>query len=174
MKKHLLILMGVFILIFSVSFPAAYAASQNTVAVVDLTKVINESEAGKKANAQLAELIQSKKAAPEKMAQDFDKLKKELTDKAASLTDEEKKAKQDQLNRLAQEYQKTLAQSNWEVQNKAQVLRTQIIKEISEVLKQIAKDKGYKMIENAATLPYYDPAIDISQEVIARYNAMQK
>lgn len=174
MKKHLLILMGLFLFITAIPLSTASAADKSQVAVIDFTKVMTESDAGKKANADLAELIKTKKAGPEKLAQDYDKLKKELTDKAASLSDEEKKSKQEQLNQLAREYQKVVAQSNGEVQNKAQALKAQIFKEISEILKQVAKDKGYILIQDVTTLPYYDPSIDVTQEVIDRYNASKK
>lgn len=172
--KKILLVMGIMLSLVIIAVPPAYAADTAKTAVVDFTVVINGSDAGKKANAELVELVKARQAAVEEKAQNVQSLKKALQEQAATLSAEDKKAKEEELNRVFRDYQATVAQSNGEVEKKAAELRNGVMKEIKEVLNKIAQEEKYTMILDATVVPYYDKNSDISAKVIQKYNEFKK
>lgn len=172
--RKLLLLMGIILAMTVVAVPSAFAAENTKTGIVDFKVVIDSSEAGKKANAQLTQLINAKRAASEEKAKNVQSLKKTFEEQVNSLSAEDKKAKEDELNRVFREYQITVAQSNDEVQKTATELRNNLLKEIKEVLSQIAQEEKYSMIFDVAVVPYYDKDADISAKVIRKYNEINK
>ncbi|MHC1729242.1 MAG: OmpH family outer membrane protein [Syntrophobacteraceae bacterium] len=136
------------------------------IGVVDVAKVINDSKRGKQANAELEALLKDRQAAANEKAESVDRLKKSL-DKEPAAT---KKAKDDELNRLAQEYQRMVATSEAEIQKKAGELRNEIAKEIRNVLVTVGREEKYLVIMTAEGAPYHQETIEITDKIIRRYN----
>lgn len=172
--KKLLLVMGMMLAMTVIVVPPAFAAENAKTGVVDFAVVINNSEAGKQANAQLAELINAKRAAAQEQAKNVESLKKAFEEQAATLSAEDKKAKEEELNKVFRDYQNTVALSNAEVQKKQAELRTSVINEIKGVINKIAQEENYTMILDAAVVPYYDKNTDISAKVIQKYNESKK
>ena len=139
------------------------------VAVVDLGRVISESQEGKKANAELDALVKEKRAAAARMAEDVDKLRKNL-DKEPAAT---RKNKEDELGRMSADYQKLIAASESEARMKAAELKGGLLKEIKNVLDRIGSEDKYVLILSTETAPYYQKTIDLTDKVIMRYNELQ-
>lgn len=139
------------------------------IAVVDMGRVISESQEGKKANAELDALVKEKRAAAGEKAGEIDKLRKNL-DKEPAAT---RKSKEDELARMGAEYQKMVAAYDAEVQKKAADLRTGLLKEIKNILDTVGTEEKYVLILSTENAPYFQKAIDISDKVIMRYNELQ-
>ncbi len=139
------------------------------IAVVDMSRVISESQEGKRANADLEAMVKEKRAAVSQKAEEIDKLRKNL-DKEPAAT---RKSKEDDLVRIGADYQKTVAAYESEVQKKAAELRTGLIKEIKSILDTIGSEEKYILIVSAESAPYYQKSIDITEKVIQRYNELQ-
>ncbi len=167
MKKvwRLLVLVTVVVL----AAPAALALEAK-VGVLDLNQVLEQSEAGKVATAELAALVESKQRLVDEMGAVIDKLNLELLAKADSLPQNEREAKQAELEQLIADYQQTAAQAEAEIQGRAQELQHQILAEIGEVLRFIGERDGYMVILDVTMVHYYSPVSDITAEVIRTYN----
>lgn len=172
--KKLLMIMGVMLALTVYAVPSAFAAEGGKIGVVDFTAVINNSEAGKRANTELNELVDAKRVEAQEKAQNVEGLKKTFDEQAATLSAEDKKIKEEELNQVFKDYQTTVAQSNAEVQKKQAELRNQVLKEIKDVISKLAQEEKYTLILDAAAVPYYDKTSDISAKVIQRYNESKK
>jgi Skp family chaperone for outer membrane proteins len=139
------------------------------IAVVDMSRVISESQEGKRANADLDALVKEKRAAAARMAEDIDKLRKSL-DKEPAAT---RKSKEDELARTGAEYQKAVAAYESEVQKKAAELKGGLLKEIKSILDTIGSEDKYLLILSAENAPYFQKTIDVTDKVIMRYNELQ-
>ena len=144
-------------------------AEQPKIGVVDMGRVINESQEGKRANAELDALVKEKRAAAGRMAEEIDKLKKSL-DKEPAAT---RKNKEDELARVSAEYPKMVAAYESEVQKKAAELRAGLLKEIKNILDAIGPEDKYLLILSAENAPYFQKTIDVTDRVIMRYNELQ-
>lgn len=172
--KKLLSVMGLLFALTVLVMPPAYAADSGKTGIIDMTMVINNSEAGKKANAELNAFVQAKRAEVQEKAKNVDGMKKALDEQASALSPEDKKAKQDELNKAFADYQTTLSQSNAEAQKKQAELRSQVLQEIKEVLTKVAQEDKYTFILDVSTVPYFDKSTDITDKVIQKYNEMKK
>lgn len=140
------------------------------IVVLDLNTVINESQAGKAANAELAALVATKQAEVDEMWAEIESFSQELDAQSESLTDEEEAAKQEELDGMVAEYEQAVADADAEVQAKAQEFRNQIIADIAEVLRVVSAEEGYDLILDISMVHYYSQLIDITWEVIRKYN----
>jgi len=139
------------------------------IAVVDLSRVIGESQEGKMANAELEALVKEKRTEAAQKAEEIDKLRKSL-DKEPAAT---RKSREDELARMGAEYQKMIAASESEARKKASELKAGLLKEIKNILDTIGSEEKYVMIISAENVPYFQKTVDVTDKVIMRYNELQ-
>ena len=145
------------------------SADPPKIGVVDMGRVISESQEGKRANAELDALVKEKRAAVSQRAEEIDKLRKSL-DKEPAAT---RKSKEDDLVRVSADYQKMVSGYETEVQKKASELKAGLLKEIKNILDAIGSEDKYILIVSAENAPYYQKTIDLTDKVIMRYNELQ-
>lgn len=155
--------------LISVCLLTGCSAQGPRIAVVDLSRVISESQEGKKANAELEALLKEKRAAAARMAEEIDKLRKAL-DKEPAAT---RKSREDELARMSADYQKTVASFESEVQKKAAELKAGLLKEIKSIVDAVGSEEKYVLILSAENAPYFQKTIDITDKIIMRYNELQ-
>jgi len=169
MKKLFLLLCMCLIL------PAyAQAAEVNKIGIIDLQKVLNECESGKKAKTDLEALIKSKEAVIEKKANEIEKLKSELQKQASALSSDAKKNKEDELEKLLRDYQRTVQDSQAEIKKKEGELTESIIKGVHGIVERIGKEGGYTLIIEKSLVLYTNDELDITDTVIKEYNKSKK
>jgi outer membrane protein len=169
MKKILAVaIAGLFMLTSSIGF----AADAFKVGVVDILKALNESDAGKRAKADLEVLLKSKQSAIEEKGRNIERLRADIEKQAAIISAEAKKKKEEEVERLIRDYQRIVSDSQAEFQKKQRELETEIIKELKEILDKIGPEEGYSLIlepgEGGAL--YYNKSLDITDKIIKRYN----
>lgn len=153
--------------------PLSPAAAQDLkVGVVDLFKVLNESEAGKRAKGNLESLIKSKQAAIDEKGKSIEKMKADLDKQAAVLSAEARKQKEEELERLVRDYQRIAADSQAEVKKKESELTGGILAELRQLIVEIGSQEKYTLIlENAGgVVLYFQPSVDLTNKVIAKFN----
>ena len=165
MRRIVLLVLIIFLLPLS-----SLAADAVKFGSMDLQKVLNESEAGRKAKADLDVLIKSKESVIEEKGKVLEKLKSELEKQASVLSAGAKKTKEDELEKLLREYQRTVQDSQAEVKKKEGELTDAIIKEIRETVDKIGTEEGYTLIIDRAMVLYSNKGIDITDSVIKKYN----
>ena len=160
LKKLGFVLVGFFLL-------AAIGCSGEPpkIGVVDVVRVINDSIEGKKANAEVNDLVKAKQAMIKKNAEIVEKLKK-------GLGQEPSKAKRDEFNKAAVGYQKLVSAADEEVKQKATELRKVVLDHIRKALDTIGQEEKFILILTNENVGYSQKSIDITDKVIKKYNEL--
>ncbi len=174
MKKTLgkaLLLAVVFVL-----FAGSGLRAEMKVGIVDLMKVLNESDSGKKAKSDLEALIKSKQSVLDEKGKEIEKLKADLEKQSSVLSADAKKSKEENLEKLMREYQRLVADSQNEVKKRERELTGDILKEIRVIVDKMGEESGYTIIlENADGLGLYSKKdINLTDAVIKKYNESSK
>lgn len=145
------------------------------IAYVDLKVILNESDAGKKAKAELESLIKTKQAAIDEKGKSIEKLKGEFEKQASVLSPEAKKSKEEEIERLLRDYQRLVQDSQGELKKREDKYTESIIREIRDIIDKIGKEEGYSLIlENVEGIILYSKKdLDITEKVIKRYNELK-
>jgi outer membrane protein len=170
MKK---VLFAVVILMLAVGH--AYADNMK-IGVVDLMKALNESDAGKKAKAELEEMIKAKQTVIDEKGKEIEKMKGDIEKQSSVLSTDAKKAKEDELEKMIREYQRIVSDSQSEVKKRESELTSGILQEIRAIVDQMGKDGGYTMIiENAEGIVLYSKKdLNLTDVVIKKFNESKK
>lgn len=147
---------------------SAAAETAESVAVVDVQRVVNESIIGKAARSNLEREMQKAKVKISNLQADVEKQKSDLDKQSAILSgaalDEKREAlmkKQRDVQRSYQDVQEQLAQLNDKEIRK-------VVDEINTVVKDLAKQRSYEFVfeRDRQAVVFVAPRLDITQEVI--------
>lgn len=160
--------------IFATTYVAdrACAAEGQKIGYVDLRVALNESDAGRKAKAELESLIRTKQAAIDERGKVIDKMKTELEKQASALSADAKKSKEDEIERSVRDYQRMVQDAQNDVKKKENEITGGIVKEIRNIVENVGQEDGYALIlENVEGIILYSRKdLDITEKVIKRYN----
>ena len=172
MKKVMCLLL--FVLLF---VPASLLAAEALkIGCIDFQRVLNESDAGKKAKADLETLVKSKQSTIDEKGKTIEKMKGDLEKQASVLSGDAKKSKEEELEKLLREYQRLVQDSQTEVKKKELELTDAIIKDMRKIVEKIGEDEGYTLImeRTGGMVLYSKKDIDITDAVIKKYNQSKK
>jgi outer membrane protein len=162
MKTLLVVFAGIMLCMVA----ACNNAEPPRIGVVDLVKTVNESNPGKKANAELDALVKAKQTEIKEKADAVENLKKNLEKEPAAT----KKAKEEEFAKANAEYQQLVAASDAEVKKRAAELRGKVLEDLKKVLDAIGSEDKLLVILTSENLLYYQKTIDISDKVLKKYN----
>ena len=159
-------------MLFVLSFlPAAlHAAEAEKFGAVDIQKVLNESETGKKAKSDLEVLIRSKQATIDEKGKAIEKMKADIEKQASVLSAEARKSKEDELEKQVREYQRLVQDSQAEIKKKEAEFTDSILKDIRDIIDKIGEEKGYTLIIEKGMVIYSNKGIDITDVVLKKYD----
>ena len=147
------------------------APAQTKVAVINLQKAVFDSAEINKANADMQAKFKPRQDA-------IDQLQKEIAALSQQLqTSGEKLSAQAQADLTAQGQQKqrNLQRMQDDLQADATAYRNDVLakssQKMTEIVKKLAEDKGYDLIVDTSTALYFKPAMDITTDATAGYNA---
>lgn len=173
MKKTVWLLAVLFMVTFVFTAQQGFAAEQPIkIGVVDLIKSLNESDAGKKAKADLEILIKTKQAAIDEKGKEIEKLKSDLEKQSSVLSADARKSKEDELEKHIREYQRIVTDSQTDVKKKEGEFTGEILKDLRAIIEKIGQEGNYTMIiENAEGIILYSkPDQNLTEQVIKKYN----
>jgi outer membrane protein len=151
-----------------------YGAEIQKIGVIDLQKIIDKSNAGKRSSVEIKSQGKKMEEILKKKGAEIEDLRKALDQKALVMSNEAREAKEqdlrvkiDDLKSLQRRYQDVLKDLNIN-------LSKQITKDVFEIVEGIGKRAGYTLIidRRAGGVAYAPNAIDITDKVIEQYNAM--
>ena len=146
---------------------------------VDILKAVNDSEKGKKARKEWQDLRLKKLDDAKGKRERLDTLKEDLIKQGSILSDDSRRDKEIELDRLEREYKRLLDDSNRELSIKEMELTQDILKEIREIVIELGKKESYAVIVTdpssdragqGGILLYVDEKIDLTEQVIEIYN----
>jgi Skp family chaperone for outer membrane proteins len=144
------------------------------IGVFDPEVLWKQTEMGKKYNQDLSAARDRLQAQIDKKQQELEDLKSRLRQQQASLSEDKvndmKKdilAKQTELDRLNEDATKEMKYQLGEIQGHFQEM-------LVRTLETYGKEKGYTLILNRGVVDFSAPGVDVSQDMIARFNEMNK
>jgi Skp family chaperone for outer membrane proteins len=170
MKKTLTLLT---LALFSTSTAcfAADSTNANTIAVVDIQKVMQESTAAKDIRDQI-------KVQGDKFQADVSKKEDELRTADQKLNEQKAILSQQAFNEKREEFKNKANKAQHDVQEKRAQLDAsfnesigQVQKAISEIIADMAKEKGFQIAIQRMQILYSADSLDITDEVLKRLNA---
>ena len=169
--KKLTLLAVAMLLVFSTY---AFAAEIVKIGYIDMQDALNESLAGKDAKAALEKMVKERQVKIDEKIALRDKLVADLEKQSVVLSDDAKRQKEDDLEKLNRELDRMVSDSNTELQKQQRELELGIIKDLDAILKDIGKNGNYTVILPAEVVLYSVEGIDVTDEAIKRLDVIYK
>ncbi len=149
---------------------AAYAEGLK-VAVIDVNKVLNDSEAGKDAKKKMEARFEELKKKIDAKNDEAKKMKEELDKQKILLGKEKLKEREDALKTKVDELRQLTQESEKEMQGRQGEMTRDILKTIEARLdKYIADEKFDLVLEKSAGVIHANPSLDITAKVLEMVN----
>lgn len=150
------------------------SAAELKIGVVDFQKIINDSEPGKKFEADMKQEGKQMEAEIEKNKEELKQLKEKLEREAMVMSEKAKEEKQIEFNVKLSSLQKKQAQFRKDFLTKQRQGVGKFRMEVLEIANEIGKDEKYALIISKDALLYMDGAVDITPAVIKKLNQRHK
>ena len=151
--------------------PAARADVK--IGYVDLQRAIREVEEGKVATATLRKDFDAKQKTLDGKKSEFDKLKADFEKQSVVMADAVKKEKAGELDRKAMELQQLFMQLQKDLSEREGEVMRGIVDKMAGVVREIAEADGFTMVleRQDAGIVYAPPSLDLTNELVRKYNA---
>lgn len=149
----------------------ASMAHMSKVGFVNPQRIINESQIGRIAQEDLAQLGQVKDMRVREALDEVDSIKQQLEKK--TLSDTEEQSLERSLRLSVREYEQLVKESNLDIQGEERRLIQFVMRRADSILRQIAQEMGFSMIlTDPEIIGYVDDSMDITDRVIRELNSM--
>jgi len=164
------------VIVFLVAFSGSVQAAEIKVAYVDMQEALNISEAGKKAKEVFKGEVDRLQKDLDKHQAELKAMNDELEKQSLILSEETRLKKEKEYQEKLKEFQRFYQDSQEKLQEKdAQLTRTIII-DLRNIIAGMGRDKGYTFIleKNESNMLYADKSIDLTADVVKKYNERSK
>ncbi|MBI5183270.1 MAG: OmpH family outer membrane protein [Nitrospinae bacterium] len=145
---------------------------------VDIKKVIDESEAKKKAIEELEREYKSKEEIFKKRDADLKKIEEELSKGGLVMDEKVKREKEEEYSKQQKALKRDIDDGNQELADREREKTKEILLEIENIIQNIGKEDRYTIIfdknDRLGAILYASDEIDLTQEVIKRYNNQKR
>jgi outer membrane protein len=167
------------IIVVAVLAAAAFAlpalAEGLRIAVVDVNKVLNESEEGKAAKKKMESRFDELKKEIDARQEELKKLKDEIDKQKVIATKEKLKDKEDAFQAKAGELRKLTQESEREMQGRQGELTREVLKRIEGQIDALIKAEKYDLVlERSAGVIHVADSMDLTERVLAMMNKDRK
>ena len=146
---------------------------ESKVGVINAQRLLNETNAGKRAKDILASFSKNRQALMESEERDLRRMEEDFARQASILSPTAKREREEQFRRRMQEYQQKAAELNREVQEKQKDVLEGFRDKVESVVAKVAKGLGVQVVidksKGGATI-YHEDGLDISNQVIEAFN----
>jgi outer membrane protein len=159
-------------LLLALALAPALAHAEQKLGVVDLQRALNEVDEGKAAKALLKKDFDEKQKQLDLKKAEFDKLQADLEKQAVVMSDAAKKERATDLDRRARELQGLFVQLQKDLSDRERDATKGIFDRMGNIVREIAEAEGFTVVlERGAGVVYAPPALDLTNELIRKYNA---
>jgi outer membrane protein len=148
----------------------ASAADSIKIGYVDMQKLIDQSDEAKKVRSTLESLKTSKEKELEKMITTAKKLEEDLKKQINILSDDAKKTKVDELEKMDRDIRRFVSDSEAELAKKQREMENSILTELVGIIQKLGQEGDYTLILPATVILYSSKGIDITDTVLKKYN----
>ncbi len=155
---------------------AAGARADMKLGYVDLQRALNESDAGKSAKERFKVQVDRLQVDLKKKKDALDSMKEQLEKKASVMKPEEARNLESDYQKKLRDFERAYKDSQGELQQKDNELTVELLKELQVVIEEFGKEQGYSIIleQSSSSVLYGSPDLDLTEQIIARYNARKK
>ncbi len=159
----------------SATAPSAQAAPLNGVriGVVDPQKVLEETEAGKRAKESLANFMKNRQSLIELEERELKRMEEDIIKQASILSATARRDREEQFRRRAIEFQQKANELNREIQEKQKEVLEAFREKVERIVAKVAKEMGLLVVVEkgrGGSTVYNDASLDISPQVIEELN----
>jgi outer membrane protein len=166
------------IVIAAVCLVAAFSSSakpENSgakIGLINIQKIVMESKAGKEARSAFEIELGGKRSILQVREQEVKKLEDELKGQTAKLAPEARREKEEKFAKEVKELQRLKQDLEDDLKRKDRELSSKMLKDIFEVTQKVGQEKQFTIImQSGPQIIYRDKAIDITDEVLKRYDS---
>ena len=157
---------------------ASLAGAEGTmkIAYVDMQEALNTADAGKKAKEVFKGEVDRLQKDLDKQQEELKSMNEELEKQAYLLSDETRAKKEKEYQEKLKNFKRFYQDSQEKLQEKDAQLTRKIIIDLRKIIEELGKEKGYTLIfeKSESSLLYADKGIDLTGEVVKKYNAKSK
>ncbi len=170
--KHGALSVGMVVLLAGLALPVA---AQVNVAVIDVQRVVAESDPGKESLASLQKLQDSKITQGQTLQEEFNAMREQISKQRFTLSEE----RLAELTRAMEDKEIALRRFQDDATRELDEARRAALGRLEErimpVIDEVGRERGLTLIFNKyqSGLVYADEAIDITDDVIRRFNTIQ-
>ncbi len=154
--------------------PAWAAQATVRIGVVDVQQVLNQSQKGIAVKQKLDQERAARQKELDARQEEVMKLQAEFEKQAPVLSEQAKREKSETIQRKRRDTLRMADDANRDFEKRVREAEVDITREIFGVIQEYGKDQGYTVILERGTVVFGAPAVDITGEVIKRYDAKQK
>lgn len=165
------------VLFVLIAFSAAWAEDGLKFAVLDVQRVVDESEKGKKVSEEVRAFTDRKRAEVEKKLAERESKAKDLEKQLQSgiMSDEAAKKKVEEFQAYSAGLETFARESEIEARKYANERKLEIIKALEGIIDQIGAERGYDLILRYENVVFNSDRIpDITKDVIVEYDSMKE
>ncbi len=155
------------VLAVSMLFAGAACAEGLKVAVIDVNKILNESEAGKAAKKKIESRYEELRKKVDEKQEEAKKLKDEIDKQKIILGKEKLKEKEDSLNAKIAELRQMTQEAEKEMQTRQGEATQEVLKSIKAQLDKVIAQEKYDLVldQTQGGVIHFSPALDITAKV---------
>jgi outer membrane protein len=150
----------------------AIATAQQKIGYVDLQRALNEVDEGKAARAVLKKDFDEKQKQLDVRKTEFDKLQADFEKQAVVMSEQARRDKAQDLDRRARELQSLFVNLQKDLSERERDATRGIFDRMAAIVAEIAEADGFSLVlEKGAGLVYAPASLDLTNELIRKYNA---
>jgi outer membrane protein len=149
---------------------AAYA-EEFKLGFVDMQRALNETDDGRKAKAALKKVFDQKQKELDEQQAALKKDIEDLDKKRTLLPADQVREKEGELQQRMQKVQQTYLRHQQDLSGKEQEATAKIYERMNKIIQKIATTENFSMIVDKSALVFAKPHLDLTNDVIRRYNA---
>lgn len=150
----------------------AVAMAEIKIGVVDMEAAVNNTKAGKRAQAELKRKFEKYENDLKSMQAEIQKLQKEMENSAMLLKPEAKLSKQREFERMVRQFQEKQRDASQDMNEAQRESFKPILQKMRGIITGIGKKGGYSLITETRAVLYAPDSADITKQVIAAYDKL--
>jgi outer membrane protein len=167
--RHRGLIIGVMLLAMAV---AGTARADVRLAYVDIQRALNDCRAGRQAKTQFRGRVERLQTQLESEQSTVERLKQELETKGPLMQPDQRQNLEDDYSKKLRQFQDDYKNSRDELQQRDNEVTGEIVRDLAMVVRQIGEKDGYTMVMEKGSLLWAIPSIDITDQVVRAYDAM--
>lgn len=156
-----------FVLLPFAGLPTASQAAEVSIAVIDPNRIVEESPQYEEARSMLSSEVKEREAELLDQQSDIDRLSEKFERDGALMSEGELKRLQNDIRARKRRLRYAKEELQEDLSLRQRELRTKLVQQVEEVVRQIAKEKEIDVILSEG-LVYFSQRVDISSDVIDR------